>query len=73
MTPDAYIPFGLGPHLCIGLSFAMMQMTLTIATVLQRYRLALAPGQGEVEPEPQIAIRPKGGLPLVATRRASGD
>jgi cytochrome P450 len=69
MTPDAYIPFGLGPHLCIGLSFAMMQMTLTIATVLQRFRWALAPGQSEVEPEPQIAIRPKGGLPMVATRR----
>lgn len=72
MTPDAYIPFGLGPHLCIGVGFAMMQMTLTIATVLQRFRWALSPGQGAVEPQPHVAIRPKGGLPLVATRRAGG-
>jgi cytochrome P450 len=60
----------LGPHLCIGISFAMMQMTLTLATMLQRFRWALSPADKEIEPEPQIAIRPKGGLPMVATRRA---
>ena len=65
LTPDAYVPFGLGPHLCIGASFATMQMVLTVATVLQRFRLTLAPGQGTVEPEPHVAIRPKGGLHMV--------
>jgi cytochrome P450 len=44
LVPGAYIPFGLGPHLCIGASFATMQMALTVATVLQRFRLTLAPG-----------------------------
>lgn len=69
MTPDAYIPFGLGPHVCIGASFAAMQMVLTVATVLQRFRWTLAPGQASVEPEPHIAIRPKGGLHMVPVRR----
>jgi len=69
MTPGAYIPYGLGPHLCIGASFASMQMLLTVVTVLQRFRLALVPGHGPVEPEPHIAIRPKGGLQMVPVCR----
>jgi cytochrome P450 len=72
LTPGAYIPFGLGPHVCIGAGFATMQMVLTVATVLQRFRLALAPGHGPVEPEPHIAIRPRGGLHVVPTCRTSG-
>lgn len=70
LTPDAYIPFGLGPHVCIGAGFATMQMVLTVATVLQSFRWALAPGRGPVEPEPHVAIRPRGGLHMVpAVRR----
>ena len=69
LTPDAYIPFGLGPHLCIGSGFATMQIVLTVATVLQRFRLALTPGRNTIEPEPHVAIRPRGGLPMVVTRR----
>lgn len=69
LTPDANIPFGLGPHICIGLGFAMMQLTLTVATLLQRFRWSLAPGREIVEPEPHIAIRPKGGLHMVPTSR----
>jgi cytochrome P450 len=72
LTPDAYIPFGLGPHLCIGASFATMQMVLTVATVLQRFRWTLAPEQGPVEPEPHVAIRPKDCLYMVAANRMSG-
>jgi cytochrome P450 len=69
LTPDGYIPFGLGPHLCIGSSFATMQMVLTVATILQRFSLTLAPGQGSVEPEPHVAIRPKGGLRMIPATR----
>ena len=66
----AYIPFDLGPHLCIGAGFATMQMVLTVATVLQQFRLGLAPGQEQVEPEPHIAIRPRGGLHMLPTPRS---
>ncbi len=61
--PDyAFFPFGGGPRVCIGNSFAMMEAQLILATVLQQYRLTLAPGQGEPEPEPLIVLRPKGGI-----------
>jgi cytochrome P450 len=60
----AYIPFGAGPHVCIGNSFSMMEMVLAVATIVPRFRFALAPDQPPVVPEPFIAIRPRGGLRL---------
>ncbi|RMG83751.1 MAG: cytochrome P450 [Chloroflexi bacterium] len=64
----AYFPFGGGPRICIGNSFAMMEATLVLATIMQQYDVALAQ-QHEPEPEPLITLRPKGGLQLKLTRR----
>jgi cytochrome P450 len=52
-----YIPFGGGPHICIGKTFALTEMTLIIATIAQRYRLELAPEQ-VIEPNPLLSLRP---------------
>jgi cytochrome P450 len=57
----AYFPFGGGPHLCIGNSFAMMEATLVLATVAQRFHMDLVPGH-PVELEPLITIRPRHGV-----------
>jgi len=64
----AYIPFGAGPRVCIGASLALTEMLIVLATLAQRYRLALAPGH-EVEIHHQVTMRPKGGLPMIVTRR----
>ncbi len=66
----AYFPFGVGPHTCIGNHFAMMEMTLIVATLLREFRVTLAPDQGAVEPEVLIAMRPKGGVRVTLTRVA---
>jgi cytochrome P450 len=59
----AWLPFGAGPHICIGQSLAINEMTLIVPTILQKYRLRFTPDQPrEVIPEPLLAIRPKGGL-----------
>jgi cytochrome P450 len=65
----AYFPFGAGPHVCIGSTFALTLMTLTVATVLQRFRLALPPGQKDVVPVVDLTLRPRGGLRLRVERR----
>ena len=64
----AYIPFGAGPHICIGAAFAMTEAILCLATLAKRFRLTLAPGT-VVEPVGQITLRPKHGLPMRVERR----
>jgi cytochrome P450 len=71
IPPYAYFPFGAGPHVCIGNTFAMMEMTLVVATILQQFRVALGPGQGEVVAAPDIMIRPKGGLRMTVSKRTA--
>src|SRR5262249_4616148 len=58
----AYFPFGAGPHVCIGNSLAMMEITLVVATLLQRFHVELMPGQEDFVPELKVSLRPKGGV-----------
>jgi cytochrome P450 len=68
-TPDAmkarhryaYIPFGGGPRGCIGFPFAMMEMPLVLARVLQEFRLRLVPGYPSGQPESAISLRQRHG------------
>jgi cytochrome P450 len=59
----AYLPFSSGPRQCIGNNFALMEMTLILATLAQRYRLHLLPNHS-LATEQLITLRPKGGLPM---------
>ncbi len=68
LPKHAYLPFGGGPRVCIGNSFAMMEARLILLTVLQRYKLLLAPGQ-TVRAEQVFTLRPKGGLPMTVQKR----
>lgn len=56
-----YFPFGGGPRICIGNSFAQMEAALVLATLLQEARFTLEPDQ-QVVLEPLITLRPKGGI-----------
>lgn len=64
----AYFPFGGGPRLCIGASFALMEATLLLATIAQRFQLRLQAGY-PVVPTPSITLRPKNGITMVVFRR----
>ena len=65
----AYIPFGGGPRICIGNSFAMMEATLLLSTIAQRYQLRLLEGV-EIVPQPFITMFPRDGLPMRVEARA---
>jgi cytochrome P450 len=64
----AYIPFGGGPRVCIGNSFAMMEAQLVLATIAQHCRLRLTPGE-EVIPDPMITLVPRNGIKMKVERR----
>ena len=64
----AYFPFGGGPRVCIGESFAWMEGILVLATIAERYRLRLAP-DARVALRPLITLRPRYGMPMIAEPR----
>jgi len=64
----AYIPFGGGPRICIGASFAMTEAAIILGMIGRRYRLRLVPGF-PVEPVGLITLRPRRGLQMILERR----
>jgi cytochrome P450 len=66
-----YLPFGFGPRICIGASFAMTEAILILATLVQRFRLRLAPGH-RVEPLAQFTLKAKHGMWMTVKARDEG-
>lgn len=64
----AYLPFGAGPHVCIGAQFAMMEAKLILAMLAQRFMFDLADDY-VFELEPQVTMAAKNGLPVTVTER----
>ena len=60
---NTYLPFGAGPRMCIGNHFAMMEMQLILASLLQKFDFEFAEGQN-VEMHPLITLKPKQNIKL---------
>lgn len=61
----AYFPFGGGPHLCLGKHFAIMEMQLIVAMIMQKYQLRCIPGH-PIIPKPGITLHLRHGLKMTA-------
>jgi cytochrome P450 len=57
----AYLPFAVGPHVCVGASMAMLQLTVAVAVLARHFRFRLVPGR-HIEPTAWTNIRPKEGM-----------
>ena len=66
----AFVPFGAGPRICIGMYFAMMEGHLLLATLAQRASFSLIPGQTIVpDPVHHLTLRPTGEVKILVKRR----
>lgn len=68
----AYLPFSVGPHICIGMALAIAEILATMAVLAQRFRFRLAPGT-RVEPVAWTSLRPGSGLMMTVEPRAHAE
>ena len=64
----SYFPFGGGPRICIGESFAWTEGVLLLATIAQRWKLRLLPDH-PVRPQALVTLRPRYGLKMIVQKR----
>lgn len=59
---SAWLPFGIGPRVCIGNHFALLEGPIVLATLMRRARFEIDPHRVS-KPGPFLTLRPEGGVP----------
>lgn len=70
LPKGAYVPFGAGSRICIGMRFGQLETKALLTLILQRFRLELAPGR-EMTVHPTPTLGPRDGMPMVVRERRS--
>jgi cytochrome P450 len=63
LPTGAYVPFGAGPRICIGMRFGELEIRAIAAAILRRFRLGLEPGR-PMRIRQMPTLSPRGGLPM---------
>lgn len=67
---SCYVPFGLGPHQCLGTHFFMVEAQLIVALILRRFSVRLG-SRLPIAPQASATLRPRRRVDLVLRRRKS--
>ena len=62
-----YMPFGAGPRICVGATFAIMEAVMALGTLVRDYDIRIA---DDCYPRPlmTVTLRPEGVVPATFTR-----
>ncbi len=63
LPKGAYVPFGAGPRICIGMRFGELEIRAIAAAILRRFRLLPEPGS-RMRIRQMPTLSPRGGLPM---------
>ena len=66
----SFLPFGAGPRVCLGASFAMAETVTVLATLVRAVDLWPA-APARVWPVAQLSLRPRGGMPMTIRARST--
>ena len=64
-----FLPFGAGPRVCIGATFALQEAVIALAILMHRFRFDVT---ADTNPWPvqKLTTQPQGGLPMLVSRRS---
>lgn len=65
----AFMPFGAGPHVCLGQQFAMVEMALIADRLARAYDFTLPPETTLPAPRVELVLKPERPLQVQFTRR----
>lgn len=65
----AYIPFGAGPHVCIGKNLALIESMMILTAIVQRFKVEWVPNQS-ISIDPRFTLRPRNGVKVRLWKRS---